>query len=463
MSAMRILIGLALIAAGCGGKSAPPKGPSGPAAIAPDFAATRWVPAQPTYVFALKSLHDLEGVAAGFASPDDVKAALGQATTMGIDVDGGVALFSEGLDPTLVVHLAAPDTTAKLLAGFASAPCVNGTCTRDVKFGTLTATIDHDWLWLHITHKGSTDTADWFAHSQAPSGATWADDWHFATGLHEHASKLVGFVNAHAVLAKIAQRAEAAAACTQLVAPVQRVGFAFDGDLQHLDARVSIDLGTAAGGVARAIVPPPAGWDKAFSAAPFVFEDNVDFTAIAAWLQPCAALFGGDDLAELTGAGVRTARFGLLSADPDNPLKARGAVALDLTDRKTVGSLLDRIPMRKTFERDHDFGGLHGHRISIPTQGTVDYVLDDHVALAALGDGLLEQVVAGTAAPTSRLFAIDVRPAAMPADAWKSLLEQVGVHDADVIATQLTRWQDAHAGVTLDHGALVFEVAGNRK
>ncbi|HTR49879.1 MAG TPA: hypothetical protein VMJ10_04170 [Kofleriaceae bacterium] len=464
---MRTLSGLLLVAAACGGKSAPPK-PPGPPAIAPEFGATRWIPAQPTYVFTAKSLHALEGAAAGIASADDVKAALAQATDAGVDVDGGVALFSEGLDPTVVVHLAAPDKTQKLFAPFAPAPCPNNICTHAFGDVSVSWSIDHDWLWVHVTLPGSPVGSDWFEHSHSPGAASWAEHWRFAMELagklRAGGGRLIGFVDPHGLLARLGPRAGAALACAKLVEPVQRIGFAFDGGLDHVDARVSFELGPASSEVQHALLPPPAGWATTFASAPIAVQDNVDLNAVVAWLAPCAAITGGD-LSMLTSAGVRAGRIGLLSAiDPEHPLDGRGAVALDLANNKAIASVLDRVPMRRMLEHDRDFGSLHGHRISIPTKGSVDYFLDDHVALAAIGDGMLEQVVAG-ARPAGEppLVALDLHPQVLPTSVWSGMLDTLGVPRFNALVAELSRWQDLHVGLSLDGSALVLQLAGNRK
>src|SRR5207244_13555563 len=116
----------ALILAACGhpaGTAHPP------AATATGFSAARWVPAHPTYVLAARTVKagqralrdtiDALGTALDFDA-DDASRGLAMMLAVdplspdpvagiGVDLDGGMAVFSEDVEPTIVVHLAAPD------------------------------------------------------------------------------------------------------------------------------------------------------------------------------------------------------------------------------------------------------------------------------------------------------------------------------------------------------------------
>ena len=123
------LLGLAVSTA-CIGSCIGSRTVGGPAAAAPafpEYAATRWIPARPSYVVAAKSFtnaqhavrdfadsfgmfvgvdargmsHALEGVISiDPLSPDPIAG-------LGVDLAGGLAVFSEDVNPTFVFHLSA--------------------------------------------------------------------------------------------------------------------------------------------------------------------------------------------------------------------------------------------------------------------------------------------------------------------------------------------------------------------
>jgi hypothetical protein len=107
-------------------------------------------------------------------------------------------------------------------------------------------------------------------------------------------------------------------------------------------------------------------------------------------------------------------------------------------------------------QRKRTFGPHQGYAISIPFGPTVEYVLDDHLALAGLGEGELAAVV-GPAGARGPLLAIDVSPPAMPHEAWSGLLGMVNLRpDA------LLRWRELHLALSLDGARLVLDASGSR-
>jgi hypothetical protein len=389
------------------------------------------------------------------------------ATKLGVDLDGGMAVFSDELEPTLVVHLTAPDATRAFFAKRTAQPAtVDGAQVFTAHaFGHIDVAwaIDRDWLFVHVAPTGG-DTA-WFTRSHHPHAQGWDVNWGFATKLGEQlktkAGKLLGFVDPRALIEKLGKRAGAALACARVVEPIQRVGLALDGDLHHVDVRAAFDVGAHAADVQRAVLPPPPGWNAAFDSAPVAVELNLDLDSFQDWLQPCADLVN-IDLRDAHRDGVRAVRLALASVDPDATWGS-GALSADLRDTKPIMSLLDKIPMRSILEREHTFGSLRGHRVSIPTRGSIDYVVEPHDAIAAVGEGLLEKLVAGTPPAQPAAIAIDVRPAAMPSAKWKWLLAQLDVKHPDRVVDQLTAWRDAHLGLAVEGQSLVLNLSGTRK
>ncbi|HEU0033797.1 MAG TPA: hypothetical protein VFQ53_24385 [Kofleriaceae bacterium] len=481
-------IAVAVIGLGCGSKSHHPAGPSVPA-VARAYPAARWIPAKPTYVLASKTVREgqraLVDVIDSLSPLTDFDVAIARrlverflavdalspdaVAAIGIDVEGGGVVFSEGVSPTLVVHVAAPD---QLQAFFqqqrdrglhAQSQIVDGAELFTVQLEGKTAVswvaVD-DWLWVHIQLPVGTDTGtSWFTASHRPAAATWTADWDWASAGKE--PTLLGFFDVRGALAKLSERVPEAIACTQLLAPVSRSGFSVDSDGRSFRARFALDVGASGASIQAAVLPPPEGWSAVTGKAPLAAAWNLDLEATKRWLAPCAAA-AKLDLAALPTQGVRAARVVLQSFDPDDKSGA-GAVALDVTSKRALASLLDQIPLRSKFESTAKFGPYTGKHLSIPFGPKLDYVLTDQVAFAAMGEGLLARLVGnGGPARTPSLLAIDLWPANLSREAWLWLLEAIDL-PAPRITDQLMRWREVHIAVAIDGPRLVIDLAGARK
>jgi len=485
---MRIEVVSALaLTLGCGGKATPTAHPT-PVRIAPDYTATRWIPAHPTYAVAARSIReaqhavadvfdslgvvldvDLRQVASGLAdvlavdplSPDAL-------TQIGIDVEGGIAVFSEGLDPTLVVHVSGPEQ----LASFFQRERVRGMKTESVMIGDvevftvprarglqLSWAVDADWLWVHFdladrTRRGPDPS--WFVASRHPEAPAWADDWRAAaTGT----PRLAGFVDVRGLLARLPKIGDAMA-CARLLETAGHFGFAIEGSDAHVAVRGSADLGPASALIGRLLLPPPEGWDAGSRGAPLAAQWNLDLPVAERAVAPCTALVGFDPT-RFDGYGVRAARAMLTSFDPDDT-SGTGAVAVDLASTRYVRSLLDQIPLRTRLESTRRFGPYEGRSLSIPFGPTVDYVLTDTMALAGVGEGMLARVVGrGPGHGTPALLAIDLAPARLSAEAWTYLFS--AAHLPGHAVERLQAWRALHFGIRLEGSRLVIEASGDRR
>ena len=494
MKGLLATLGIALGCGGSHGHGGP--GPSGPVAAqeAPGFTATRWVPAQPTYAISTHTVRDAQRAIRDFAgafgipfgvTEGDVARGLEQTLgvdalsvealrAIGVDPEGGFALFSDGIDPTLAVHLSAPEALPpffdKLHArGMVSqSVVVDGTEIFSASIGggsSISWIVQGDWLLAHLAFPGAHDDGkSWVAASTHRKPATWLDTWHWANAVGERLAKspsLLGFVDLRALVAASMRGADALA-CVQAFAPIQRVGFAFDGDGHRTGGRITFDVGAAATGIASAVLPDPPGWMAAANTAPFAAQWNVDLGRVISWLSPCAGALGGKrDLDDLRATGVRSARAFVTSVDIANTTGA-GAISVDLSSTKLVSELLDKVPMRSTLERDRTWSGVAGHHLGIPFGPAIDYVLDDHRALVAMGDGVIDAVLAPGAGPVATpLFQLDVTPAGLPRDVWAMLFERLHVnrHMLEVFRA----WHDGHVALTLEGTTLVLEARGNRR
>jgi len=467
----------------CGGGHKPSSGPAN--APVADLSVTRWVPAHPTYLFAAPKLRDAQAAVRGtldsvgmLVNLDSASASQllenmlaidplneAPATSVGIDLDGGFAMFSEDVEPTFVFHVTGPD----LLQQFFDKQRQRGMVTQSVVSdgievfttklgGGLSASwaIDKDWMWLHFGK-----VADWFEHShKAAAAAAWAADWAWAKAKHAGAAGLTGFVKLHDVVDKLGIRGKNAAACVALAAPIGRLSLSVDADTHGASGRVAIDLGASAKDVASHIMPPPPGWAALAGNAAISVQLNVDLAAVAQWLSPCLYTFGVET-APLEQLGVRSGRAMLLSLDPDEP-SGTGVVALDLSQKTAIDKQLDQIPMRSHIERDKKFGTHAGHRVAVPFVATFDYVLEDHLAIAAMGDGVLDKVVAGAPpAGPAPLFALDLAPGKLSDKAWGWMLDKLGAPVNRRFIERFQKWRDGHISVAIDGDALVLDAAGH--
>lgn len=480
---------LLLVACGGGHPAGHPMAPT----VAKAYPATRWVPAHATYVFsaptvkqAQRSLRDVIeslGILAGvelaevsrelerMISVDPLSAdPLG---AMGIDLDGGVAMFSEALSPTFVVHLTSPEQTA----GFFDHLREGGLVTQSVIVeGTeiFTATLPHgnlkvswavstDWLWVHFALPfAHEDATAWFSASHAPKAAGWTQAWTWATeAAHAAAPALVGYVQANDLIATFAARVPDAAACTRLLAPVGKVGISIAGDGDAASGRLTIDLGPAAASLAAAVLPVPQGFGAAAGSAPLAVQMNLDLTALRGYLAPCTRIIG-DGLAPLDRYGVRAGRVVVLGLDPDAK-SASGVVSLELTSNTWFANKLDDIPLRSTVEKDRSFGALRGHALAIPFGPTIEYVMTDRLLLAGVGEGSLARVVGTGASVPGPLAAIDIRPPGLSAEAWMTVLDALHVGRSKRFVERLLRWREGHISITVEGTHLVLAASGRRR
>ena len=463
-----------------------------PPAVAKDFPATRWVPAQPTYVIAaptvrhaqrgLKDLIDSLGVMVGVES-GEVSRELANLLAvdplspdalagMGIDVDGGFALFSDAISPTFVGHLSSPEATAAFFDRQRERGLVTQSVVVDnveVFTAQLPATqvrvswaIDKDWLWVHFAIPGTGEGGhSWFEGSRRPQGPGWGEIWQWAARATGNTKGVVGFVNPKELLAAFTSKVPDAIACAQLLAPVSRVAIAVEGDGRRAAGQIAIDIGASARAVEATLLPGPEGFGAVAQKAPLAVQWNADLFAVRAWLAPCAASID-EDLAFLDRFGVRSARAALVALDPDDK-SGSGVVALDLAHKKFFAARLDDVPARSLIEKRRTFGPHKGHSIAVPFVATVDYVLTDRLALGAVGDGLLARVVGTGATVRGPIAAIDIAPPALSADAWKFLINALDIGRADRIVERLLRWRDGHVSLSVQGTSLVLSASGNRR
>lgn len=499
MPIVRALAIVLVFAAACAGKHPTPGAPGGPP-VATVFSTARYVPAKPTFVVSATSVRaaqraafdigDLLGMAGGFELKD-LRAALAYflgidplsvdaMSAIGVDLESSVVIFSEDTNPTFVVHVTSPEA----ITAFVDKERERGLHTTSVVVGkteVFTAKISNDvsisWalenehLFVHFTI-GAPDGTAWFEHSHAPTGTNWVSGWTWAQRLAAQAPAIVGVLDAKGLLATAASHAPGAAECLGMLSSVERLGLTVEaGTGKQLGAKLAVEIGGGAQGIAANLLPPPPGWGAARTGAPLAADWNLDLRAAAGWIQRCfhkvddkGNEVGGppDLVAMLDQYGVRTARVLLHSLDVDEK-EGRGAIALDLSNARFLRAQLDQIPRRSMFESSRTFGAYKGVHLSVPFVGAGDYVLNDKIAIAAMGDGLLAQIGTGAPAGQPPILAIDVRPPGLSVDVWQFLLAQAGAPSPERFAQRLMTWAELHVGARLDGTSLVIDAAGTHR
>jgi hypothetical protein len=480
-------VALVLTAAACGGHHHVLTAGGAAADGTPVFAAARYVPAQPTYVLSARSVRDLQrtvrDVADSFGGVLGGARALSEWTqhTMGFDVLGedsllylgidlgaNVAVFSEELTPTIVVHLGAPETFAAFIDHARSIGLKTSSIVVDgieLSTASLPGHAAISWgvagndLWLHFADQDDHATT-WFQHSRAPTGTAWLADWAWATA--NQPGPVHGLVRVHDLLA-IAQRfVPALASCAAVIAPIARASITTDGDGHRSAGWISLDLGAAAAGaLASHVLPIPEGWQAATGSAALAVQWNLELGSVIDSVSACVPWVAPD---LFTGSmdGIRAGRAAVLSFAPQN-LDVTAAASVELSNHKLADSLLDKVPARRLIEHDHTFGPLAGHTIAVPSMPTVDYVLTDKQALVGVGDGLLAKVIGHGGTVTGPLASLDIRPDAMSMDAWTAGLRLVLPYASREVSMLLSWWKSGHLELRLDGTKLVLEARGERR
>ncbi len=428
---------------------------------------------------AFTSVVDLVGMAAGFEVSEaahELNGVLGidpmsadAVAGIGVDLDGSIAVFSEDVNPTFVVHL----KSAEAMTGFLEGQRQRGLRTQSViAAGTEVFTakieselhiswaVEKEWLWIHFSF-GGPDGVEWFEHSKQPTGADWVQGWKWAQGLAATASAVVGVVDLQRTFGAIARKTSDAIACGKQFAAVKRVGFNVDIDAKQFAAQLAFDLGSDADRVRSQLLAPPPGWATASTNAPLTAQWNLDLPAATAWLEVCS---GDDDFrVSVEQFGVRTLRGFLHSLDVDDS-SGVGAASADLVSAQYFRSMLDQIPGRSMAESSRTYGQYKGKHISVPFVGKGDYVLTDKLAIGAMGDGVLQKVGSGSApAGTPAVFAFDVHPAGLSPDVWLFLAEQAGIEHAKRFVQRLVLWSELALSGSIETSVLVIAAHGNRR
>ncbi|HKE15872.1 MAG TPA: hypothetical protein VKB80_13440 [Kofleriaceae bacterium] len=486
------------------------------ATIERDYPALRWVPAGASYVLAAgrvdqgvraaRELADLAAIAGG-ATADELdrwlRGELGASPLdeadlagAGIDLHASAALFAQAGFPTAALPVADAGRLRGFLArhrpaGDAAASTRRGEAATSWSIGDwrLSWAMHGRWLFVHLGPRGEGE--GWLDRVVAAPDAGLAADPDLAAAadrgrraLGDRATRpprapgLVGLVRAAALardlagwsgapdgLAGCARRASAAAPLLSWAADFSRGRGA---------VWAAIDLAPAAARALRAhIAPPPPPGYRAYRAAAAV---AVDWSLELDWLERVRARLAcplldqpiRDPVREATGfRGPRAWHVAATSIDPGD-LSGAGAAHVILADPGLIAAQLESIPGRSLFERSRRIAGQRVQVLSVPGLPTIAYRQAGEAFTLAVGDGVMEEVLA-PAAPAPRdgeagleVARVAIAPPRLPAlgaivDAALSALAGPPPRPSGrIIAARLSRYDEAALSARLDGNSVAI-------
>ena len=454
--ALRLLGLVAVVLASCG-RSAPIAHPGEVSAYERDYPVLRWVPADVTYALVGVRAVDLATAlrelfaALRLLGADDLGAELSRdlginplrsndLVSIGLSLEGGAALFSTDLYPTLLLPIAdVPKLTAFLDK---LRPERNVVVRRRGGYDiyswraeedySLSWVIVDDWLAIHAGI--NQDDPLWFDGLMAvPQGRGLGSESDFAAvrrralahlprptaraapvmggeaGVRVVLPAVVGLVRLDALRRHLGDdMPEEVAACIAGFAPDARFFIGANVGWNHADGVVGVDMRPAmAAALSGAVAPlPPPGY-RAFSNGAGL---HLDLALNLAWLRDRRDQSGcylvlpmraTDRLLELVG-GEAVSSYHLAGSDfgilTGTSRSALAAGHLALRDRAFADRLLDMIPQRRAFEKVGQRQGQKVRTLDVPLFPALVYqAADDHFT-ATLGGEVADIVFAAPAA-----------------------------------------------------------------
>lgn len=462
----------------------------------------RWVPADVTYAVVVRSATDFAhlateasnvvGIAGDFDAADvsaesrrqllfDLLSA-DSLRNIGVDVDASVAIWGAPWSPTFAARLG----DAAALERFVDQVRDNGASLQSqIEDGieVFTAHLDRDlamqwavadgWILAHVVIQGDHEPEmGWLAAARAAHGGL-AGDPDFLAALdaaRAHAGALadasglppmVGLVRPAALATSVEalMAPEVQAEAGRCLAPVHAMPrVLLSGGVVGTAAGGAIvaDL-DAAGGVAAAILPAPAGWYGARAGAAAQVDVGFDVAAAIQLAGGC-----GVDLRAAMAPGVRTIHVFTKEFDDGLPTVA-GAYA-DLATDRTLRAMLDQIPGLDRFSKKRTLADTPVVDVDVPFVGSFTYHLSATRAIGAVGTGVIEAILGGGAAVDGELVHVALRPADVPVEAWDlvlgSLLDVARPAARHRTIDRLNRWQQGTIDARLVGSQVVIDLAG---
>jgi len=465
---------LALVALVACGHAANPQLPAHTSAFVAAFPALRWVPPHATYVLAAHKTSDavaamrelalVVGVAADFDitdAQDDLRKETGVdflsidgLKEVGVDPDGGIAIFSEGLSPTLAIELGDPQRTAGFIEEHRTGS-VAVEVQREAGVDVYTFAGDREvhlhwaiadgWLFVHLefTMEREPELA-WYKDARAAGGA-------FDPGSIDPRTPVLAIADVGAMRTHLA-RAGAPRACLDVFAPVHRASMSAGVDGKDATASITLELD---GNAAASTLAPPPGWAKARQGAAIAAEWNLDLDRVAKLGAACEL--------ELPSMPVRAGGLFVHTLDLDK-LEGTGAAWAAARDPRMFDELLDQIPGLSLGSHKRTVGGVTVVDVSMPMIPSFSYVKSATLIMVASGGGLIDALLTGAPPKTTTLAHVELRPWALPDDVWDQLL-RYGLHvDSDTNRKQwirrIHRWDSGSIDLEAKPGALVLTARG---
>ncbi|MCE9573773.1 MAG: hypothetical protein K8W52_11520 [Deltaproteobacteria bacterium] len=457
------------------------------------YPATRWIPGDATYAvtarrsrdaaIVLRDLVAVVGMIGDFDERDASRGAMKELgfdpfdpTTfgaVGVDPDGGLAVFSQGLSPTFAIALTDPATTTAAIDRLRQGGiAVQVGREQGVEVYTFAGdrevhvhwAIADKWLFVHIEIRPEHEAElAWFRALRAADGA-WAGSPDLAASLAAartggpDAPTVIGAVRLPAVLAKMVALG-APRGCADQLGAVGRIFVAARSDAR--DARGSIAVELAGGIPADATFAAPAGWATARDQAPLQAEWGIDLDRVVPRLLACDAGLGR----ELARLPVKAGRAYVHSLDLDD-LDGRGAAWVATREPRMVADMLDEIPARSLAEHKRTAHGVPVVDVSVPMLPKFSYVLGQGTFLGAAGGGEIDRVIGDGTTQPAALARIAVAPQAWPVELWDELFKAAGLSREGArgrTIARLRRWTLGEIELSTTATGVILTAHGARK
>jgi hypothetical protein len=478
-------------------------GSSPATALESAYPVVAWAPAGASYVAvagrldegvrAARELADLASIGGG-ATADQLDRWLREAigasllderdlAGAGIDVHASAALFAQDGFPTAALPVADPGRLRAFLdrhrPGRATSSRQGADAITSWSIGEwrLSWAAHGRWLFVHLGPRAGDER--WLDRVvAAPEGASLAADADLASALArarralghaERAPGLLGAVSVDALARDLAAwpgAPDGLAACARRASTAApHLSWAADFSRERGAGWAAIDLAPAAAAALRAHVapPPPPGY-RAYRAGAAL---AVDWSLEVDWLERVRARFAcplldqpiRDPVREATGfRGPRAWHVAATSIDLDD-LSGAGAAHLLLADPGLVSAQLESIPARSLFERSRRIAGQRVQVLSVPGLPTISYRQAGDEFTLAVGDGVMEEVLAPGSppggAPDLEVARVALQPPRLPAlgaliDAALSALGGSRARPGRAIAARLSRYDEVAVTARLD-------------